>query len=61
MIEMKVKTIVRFKDLKEDKIREIGETFIISKKRADEILKKGAYIEEIKEDSKNKEDKEGGK
>lgn len=47
---MKVKTIVRFKDLKEDKIREIGETFIISKKRADEILKKGAYIEEIKED-----------
>lgn len=61
MIEMKVKTIVRFKDLKEDKIREIGETFIISKKRADEILKKGAYIEEIKEDNKKKEKSEGGK
>lgn len=58
---MKVKTIVRFKDLKEDKIREIGETFIISKKRADEILKKGAYIEEIKEDNKKKEKSEGGK
>ena len=57
---MKVKTIVRFKDLKEDKIREIGETFIISKKRADEILKKGAYIEEIKEEDK-KEKNEGGK
>lgn len=61
MIEVKVKTIVRFKDLKEDKIREIGETFIISKKRADEILKKGAYIEEIKEDNKKKEKSEGGK
>jgi hypothetical protein len=61
MIEMKVKTIVRFKDLKEDKIREIGETFIISKKRADEILRKGAYIEEIKEDNKKKEKSEGGK
>lgn len=58
---MKVKTIVRFKDLKEDKIREIGETFIISKKRADEILKKGAYIEKIKEDNKKKEKSEGGK
>lgn len=61
MIKMKVKTIVRFKDLKENKIREIGETFIISKKRADEILKKGAYIEEIKEDNKKKEKSEGGK
>lgn len=58
---MKVKTIVRFKDLKENKIREIGETFIISKKRADEILKKGAYIEEVKEDNKKKEKSEGGK
>lgn len=57
---MKVKTKIRFKDLKEDKIREIGEEFIISKERYEEILKVGVFVEEI-EEPKEEEVKETAK
>lgn len=34
---MKVETIKRFRDMKEDKVREIGSTFEVSKERFEEI------------------------
>lgn len=57
---MKVKALIKFKDLKEDKIREIGEEFIISKERYEEILKVGVLVEEI-EEPKEEEVKETAK
>lgn len=44
---MKVKTIVRFNDLKEGVIREIGDEFIVSKERFEEILKVGEFVEAV--------------
>ncbi|MCI6782904.1 MAG: hypothetical protein MR594_04635 [Lachnospiraceae bacterium] len=34
---MKVKTLIRFKDLEKDTIREVGEVFDVTKKRATEL------------------------
>lgn len=34
---MKVKTLIRFKDLEKDTIREVGEIFEVTKKRATEL------------------------
>lgn len=51
---MKVKAIKRFKDLKENKIRKVGEEFIVNKKRFEEInsTEYGKLVEEVKEDKK---------
>ena len=46
---MKVITIERFRDLKEGVVREIGDTFEVSKKRYEEILKVGKFVEEVNE------------
>ncbi len=46
---MKVRTIVKFQDLKENVMRELGDEFTCSKKRYEEILKVGKFVEEIKE------------
>lgn len=53
---MKVKTIVKFKDLKEKKLREVGEEFEVSKERFKEInsTKYGKLVEEVKEEKKKK-------
>lgn len=53
---MRVKTIVKFKDLKEKKLREIGEEFEVSKERFKEInsTKYGKLVEEVKEEKKKK-------
>ena len=58
---MKVKTIVRFRDLKENKIREIGEEFTVSKERYDEILKVGNFVEEVVEEVKTDKKAKGAK
>lgn len=47
---MKVRVLERFKDLKENVMREIGDEFIVSKSRYEEILTAGDLIEEIKEE-----------
>lgn len=44
---MMVETIVRFRDKKEGCIREIGETFRVSKERYDEILKVGEFVKPV--------------
>ncbi len=56
---MKVKTLVKFKDLKEKKLREVGEEFEVSKTRYKEInsTKHGKLVEEIKEKKKKKTNK----
>ena len=46
---MKVKTIAIFKDLKAKKLREVGEEFICSRERYEEILKKGKFVEPVEE------------
>ena len=54
---MKVITIERFSDLKEGVVREIGDTFEVSKKRYEEILKVGEFVEEVKEAKETKKEK----
>lgn len=49
---MKVRTLVTFNDLKEKQRREIGDEFIVSKERYEEILKVGKFVDEVKEDVK---------
>lgn len=53
---MKVKALVKFKDLKEKKTRKIGEEFEVTKKRFEEInsTKYGKLVEEIKTTKKKK-------
>lgn len=53
---MKVITIRKFKDLKEDKTRQVGETFIVSKSRFKEINSTGhgELVQEVVEDKKKK-------
>lgn len=52
---MKVKVLEKFKDLKEDVIRNPGDEFILNKKRFEEINKKlPGFLEEIKEKKKTK-------
>lgn len=58
---MRVITKVKFKDLKDKKIREIGEEFVVSKERYDEILKVGKFVEEVKEEVKEEEIKKPNK
>lgn len=45
----KVKALIQFKDLKEMKLRKIGDVFDVSNERFDEILAKGDWVEEIQE------------
>lgn len=47
---MKVETTVKFRDLKENKIREIGDTFTVSKERYKELEKRG-FVKEVKEEA----------
>ena len=49
---MKVRVLERFKDLKENVMREIGDEFIVSKSRYEEILTAGDLIEEVAEEAK---------
>lgn len=51
---MKVKTLIAFHDLKEDKDRKIGDVFICSKQRYQEILKayKEPLVEEVADTKK---------
>ena len=58
---MRVITKVKFKDLKDKKTREIGEEFVVSKERYDEILKVGKFVEEVKEEVKEEEIKKPNK
>lgn len=53
---MKAKAIVKFRDLKEKKLRQIGEEFEVSKERFKEInsTKYGVLVEEVKEEKKKK-------
>ena len=44
---MKVETAVKFRDLKENRIREIGEQFTVSKERYQELKSRG-FIKEVK-------------
>ncbi|MBU5439499.1 hypothetical protein KQI42_15900 [Tissierella sp. MSJ-40] len=48
---MKVKVLNKFNDLKENKIREVGEIFEVPKKRYEEInsTSHGTLIEEVKQ------------
>ena len=55
---MRVKTVVTFKDLKEKKLRIIGEEFDCSKERYEEIIKVGAYVEPVQEKPDGSEEKE---
>lgn len=53
---MKVKTLIRFKDLEKDTIREVGEVFEVTKKRETELSteknKAGIKLVEILEEKK---------
>lgn len=55
---MRVKTVVAFKDLKEKKLRIIGEEFDCSKERYEEIIKVGPYVELAPEKPDGSEEKE---
>lgn len=46
---MKVKTIKRFRDLKEKKVREVGDEFEVTQKRFDEIQKVGNFVVDMEE------------
>lgn len=53
---MKVIVISEFYDLKEDKLRKVGETFEVSNARFDEIVKKGGeWVEELATEPDGKE------
>lgn len=51
---MKARVVVRFSDKKEQKMREIGEEFEVTKKRFKEInsTKHGVLVEEVNEEPK---------
>ena len=46
---MRVRTLKRFSDLKDKKVREVGEEFVVSQERYDQILSKGSLVIEVKE------------
>lgn len=55
--QLKVKTLKPFRDLKENIERKENDEFTVTKKRFEEITKKlPGYIEEVKEDGKQKSD-----
>lgn len=49
---MKVKALIQFIDKKENTTREIGDEFIVSKERFEEIIEKGGahWVEEVTEE-----------
>ena len=51
---MKVKALKNFKDRKADVVRNVGETFEVSKERFEEInaTKNGKLVDEVKETKK---------
>lgn len=53
---MKVKTLIRFNDLKEKTVREVGEIFEVTNKRCEEInsTSYGDLVEEVKDDKPKK-------
>lgn len=46
---MKVRTLIRFSDLKENIVREVGDEFIVSKERFEILSALGPIICEVKE------------
>lgn len=46
---MKVRALVKFNDLKENVVREIGDEFIVSESRYDEIKKAGRFVEAVED------------
>lgn len=54
---MKAETIVRFRDLKAGKIREIGEQFHVSKERYKE-LEKRRLVKEVREEPQETEEQQ---
>lgn len=46
---MKVRVLIKFNDLKENIIRKIGDEFIVSESRYEEIKKAGRFVEEVEE------------
>lgn len=46
---MKVRALIKFNDLKEKTVREIGDEFIVSKTRFEEITKAGNFVEVVEE------------
>lgn len=53
---MKVKVVRKFNDLKENTTREIGDEFIVSKSRLEEIQRAGDFVVEIEEVEEIKKD-----
>lgn len=53
---MKVKVVRKFNDLKESTTREIGDEFIVSKSRFEEIQRAGDFVVEIEEVEEIKKD-----
>ena len=53
---MKVKVVRKFNDLKENTTREIGDEFIVSKSRFEEIQKAGDFVVEVEEVEEIKKD-----
>lgn len=49
---MKAKVIVKFKDKETGKVRKVNEIFDCTKKRFEEILTVGKFVEEYKGDDK---------
>lgn len=49
---MKVKALIQFIDKKENTTREVGDEFIVSKERFEEIIEKGGahWVEEVTEE-----------
>lgn len=49
---MKVKALIQFIDKKENTTREVGDEFIVSKERFEEIVEKGGahWVEEVVEE-----------
>lgn len=49
---MKIKALIQFIDKKENTTREVGDEFIVSKERFEEIVEKGGahWVEEVVED-----------
>ena len=49
---MKIKALIQFIDKKENTTREVGDEFIVSKERFEEIIEKGGahWVEEVMEE-----------
>jgi hypothetical protein len=49
---MKARTLERFTDLKEEKVREVGDEFVLTRERYEYIVSRGKFIEEVQEEVK---------